>query len=145
MSSGNRELVSRWVNAYQGGQAAVLAAVADVFAADCVVHDPIGEIRGTGALRESVRSWFEAMPDLRIRIEKVLADGDHVAYRFNFQGTQKGQFMGFRASGNQVHGSINAIAWIVDGKIAEQWQSWDFHGFLLQLTRPERVAAVTRP
>jgi steroid delta-isomerase-like uncharacterized protein len=55
----------------------------------------------------------------------MIAEGDRVATRFTFCGTQKGEFMGFPASGRQIRMSLMLISRIAEGKIAEEWEVWD--------------------
>jgi predicted ester cyclase len=46
------------------------------------------------------KTWRAAFPDFHFTIEDTLIDGDKVAMRLTFTGTQRGPFWGMRRKGN---------------------------------------------
>ena len=72
-------------------------------------------------------------PDLRFRIEDLLADGDKVIARTVFTGTHRGDFFGLRATGKPVTVASIHIFRIDDGRIVEHWATSDDLEMLRQL------------
>ncbi len=53
--------------------------------------------------------------------------------RYGWRGTHKGELMGIPATGKQVTTSGISILRVANGKIAEQWDSFDNLGMLQQI------------
>jgi len=83
--------------------------------------------------REAMKGWHRAFPDLRITIDKMIAEGDLVAVRFISEGTNTGSALGLPATGKHIRLACMTILRIVDGKIVEEWPSFDQLDFLRQL------------
>lgn len=83
--------------------------------------------------RETTKAWRQAFPDLRITIDKILAEGELVAARFIAEGTNTGAGNGLPATGKHLRIAGMTILRIVDGKIVEEWTSFDQLDFLRQL------------
>lgn len=83
---------------------------------DFVRHGPEGEVHGPEGMKQAVRQVRDAMPDLTSDFVDQIAEGNEVATRWVTRGT---------VQGNPV--TINGITInrIVDGKIAEDWSSYD--------------------
>jgi steroid delta-isomerase-like uncharacterized protein len=103
----------------------------DLLAPGCVEHLANGDIS-----REQVRQfesdWFKAFPDIKANIEEMVAEGDKVAVRVNYQGTHRGEFMGIAPTGNKIDITNANTLKITDGKIVEVWNVTDIR-FLQQL------------
>jgi len=63
----------------------------------------------------------------------MLAEGDKVAVRMRFRGTQLGRLGEYVATGRQVESQYLAIYRIADGRIVEAWAEWDNLASLRQL------------
>ena len=77
-----------------------------------------------------------AFPDLRIKIEDIVAEGDLVAVRATWTGTHRGVMptMPFPAS-NRAFAFTGMVFWrIRDGRIVERWATIDRLGLQQQLT-----------
>src|SRR5262245_63221694 len=83
--------------------------------------------------RESVKAWKQAFPDLRITLDKIVAEGELVAVRFIAEGTNTGAGNGLPATGKHIRIACMTVLRIVDGKIVEEWPSFDQLDFLRQL------------
>lgn len=104
-------------------------------AADYVGHDPSmpEPIRGPAGFREYVRTFQNAFRDARITVEEQLAEGDLVATRWNGRGIHEGELMGVQPTGKETTVTGITISRLKDGKVAEEWSSWDTFGMLVQL------------
>jgi predicted ester cyclase len=77
-----------------------------------------------------VRTSF---PDFRGTVEILLAEGDLVAGRVTWRGTQQGPFLGLPPSGTQVEIAAFHIVRLSAGRIVEWWGTADLLGALQQL------------
>ena len=67
----------------------------------------------------------EAFPDLVTKIDDVIVDRDRVAYRWSSVGHHGGIYLGVPPTGRLVTASGITISRMRDGKIAEDWASWN--------------------
>jgi len=74
-----------------------------------------------------------AFPDLRIRIEDVLQDGNKVIVRSEISGTQRNPLMGFPAKNRKMAIQAIDIHEFKDGKIVRTWHTEDWLTGLHQL------------
>jgi len=107
----------------------------EFFSSDFVGHDPFSseEIRGPEGFKQYVATGRASLPDLHMRIEDQIAEGDRVATRYVISGTHDGEMEGIPATGKQVEVSGTGIDRISGGKIAESWEHYDALGMLQQL------------
>ncbi len=71
-----------------------------------------------------------SFPDIQETILFLAEEGDIVAARLRFKGTQLGPFP---ASGRQLQADFNCFFRMVDGKIKESWVAYDSLDDLIQL------------
>jgi steroid delta-isomerase-like uncharacterized protein len=88
-------------------------------------------------MQEHVRQGFdmvtESFPDVQITVEEMIAEGDKVALRWTFSGTQQGTFREIPATGNTVNWSGIDLYTVVDGKITSSVREADSLSVLRQL------------
>jgi steroid delta-isomerase-like uncharacterized protein len=129
----NKALFRRYV---EEGWAKGNVAVADeVFADRYAAHQPDGseEERGPEDVKQFLRQYREAFPDLQITIEDQIAEGDKVVTRWSSRGTHRGEFRSITPTGNQVRLTGIGIFRFSDGKVVESWDNFDQLGMLRQL------------
>ena len=74
----------------------------------------------------------KAFPDLRMSVQQMVAEGDKVAVLWTFQGTHTGWgYQGLPPTGTRVEIRGITIWRIVDGRIVEEWTSFDTTGAYL--------------
>jgi steroid delta-isomerase-like uncharacterized protein len=88
--------------------------------------DRDGFLQFLGALRT-------AFPDVAVTVEDLLAEGDEVAVRWTWRGTQQGPFLGILPTGEAVAGSGIGLFRIANGRIVEDFVQEDTFGLLQQL------------
>ncbi len=93
----------------------------------------VGEYVDDEALKEHIALFERAFPGYTIEVHDVLADGDRVALRGTFRGTQRGDFQGLAPTGRAVSVPLMLIYRIAGGKIAEHWMNADVLSLLQQL------------
>jgi steroid delta-isomerase-like uncharacterized protein len=116
----------------QGGD---LDSAGEFYAPDYVLHEPTsGDVRGLGAARQFAVTYREAFPDLQSAIEDQVAEDDKVVSRFRGRGTHLGETEDFGpATGNRIEITGITIDRFADGKIVEEWASYDALGLLQQI------------
>jgi predicted ester cyclase len=81
---------------------------------------------------QGVEMGMQCLSHQEITIEDVIAEGEKVVLRVKIRGTHTGTFLGVAPTGKQVEFTNIFIRRIVDGKIAEEWQSPDMLSLLQQ-------------
>lgn len=93
--------------------------------------------------RDGVKQFFAmlrtAYPDLKFTVGFMMSDGDKVAAYVTMTGTQKGEFMGFPASGKPVSVHLVDIIRFSNGKAVEHWGAFD------AMTMMQQIGAVPAP
>jgi steroid delta-isomerase-like uncharacterized protein len=79
------------------------------------------------------KARLTGMPDLKVAIEALVADKDHVAASFVYTGTHGGVYFGVAPTGKPLRFTSCDIFRIRDGLIAEHWGMGDIAGVLAQL------------
>ena len=74
-----------------------------------------------------------AFPDLRVKVEDLIAEGDKIVGRVTLTGTHQGELMGIPATGKKVSFSEILIVRISNGKAVEQWEVADTMSRMQQL------------
>ncbi len=70
---------------------------------DMVEQVPLpGQGPGLAGLKDVLRGFLTAFPDIHFDIQEQIAEGDKVVSRFEFTGTHNGEFLGVPATGKQV-------------------------------------------
>ncbi len=115
--------------------AAGTVSLEDVYADDFVGHQlgPTGDLSGLGALQSFVAAFHAAFPDFQDTVGRQVAEGSYVVSQFTSVGTHRGDFMGLPATGRRVEWQGIEIARLEEGKIVENWVSWDEHGMRRQM------------
>ena len=106
----------------------------EVYAPDLVWHDPGQEIQGTAEAKQFIAMYKSAFPDLSVTVEDEIAEGDKVVTRWTIRGTHQGEIEEFGPpTGRQVEMKSISISRIEEGKIVEEWNSYDNLGVIQQL------------
>jgi steroid delta-isomerase-like uncharacterized protein len=133
MSEQNKALVRRYNDEFWGEGNEALAS--ELFAENLVDHDPAGQglAPGREGMKQALRSFRSAFPDLETSFEHLIAEGDKVVLRWKARGTHEGELLGIPPTGKQVTLKGVDILRIEDGKIAERWAEYDNLGLMQQL------------
>ena len=111
----------------------------EIFAPDCITHqlrsgEPVTSApRDPETLKQHVRDWVNAFPDLQFAIEQTVAAEDRVASHITMRGTHNGAWMGVSPTGKQISITMIVIHRIEAGKIVEDWVLVDSLGLFQQL------------
>lgn len=106
----------------------------EVFAPGAIDHDPApGQIPGPEGFRQFFTELRTAFPDLKVSVEKMIADAEYVALAYTMTGTHQGRFLGFAPTGKQMRARGVEIGKFAHGQLIERWGSSDQLGILQQL------------
>jgi steroid delta-isomerase-like uncharacterized protein len=114
-------------------------AVDEFFTTDYVAHGTAQKIEGHGAIVKFVRELRRGFPDLEVEVEILLKGKDRVAWQRILQGSQRGGFRGFPATGRRVVWRDMVVSRLRDGRIAEDWVSTDIVERLLRSRKRRRA------
>ena len=102
-----------------------------LMASDLVDHNPVpGQVPGLAGFKQWMSTARTSFPDLRGTVEHVLAEGNLVAGRVVWCGTQDGSFAGVAPTGRRVVFEAYHFVRFADGKAAEWWGTADISGAL---------------
>jgi len=97
---------------------------ADTHAADFVVHSAQGDFPLAADMAAAAEER-KALPDMRLAINRMIAEDDLVAVHWTVTGTNTGDGMGFKATGAKIKLSGITIFRVRAGKISEEWGVYD--------------------
>jgi steroid delta-isomerase-like uncharacterized protein len=113
----NKQLVQRYIETWNRGDLQGMAQ----FWSPAMVHNTRTGRHGFDEVLTIVAEFMRAFPDLRFKIEDLVADGDRVASRMTAFGTHTGEYMGVPPTGRSISCSVFGIARVVNGKLVEHW------------------------
>jgi len=132
MSIHNKSIARRL---YQEGLNARKLHVLDEICADNFVdHNPEpGQAPGREGVKAMFRQFFDAFPDMVMRVDSLVAEGDLVGAHVTVTGTHLGAFAGIPATGRTV--TVTGFDWvrIQNGKVVERRGVFDQLGMMAQL------------
>jgi len=88
---------------------------------------------GPEGVKAVVSMFRSAMPDLKVVVEDMIADGDKVATRYALEGTHEGQLFGVPPTGKRLSIKSITVERVADSKIREHWRVTDELGMMRQL------------
>jgi steroid delta-isomerase-like uncharacterized protein len=83
--------------------------------------------------QDGARGWRQAFPDMKMTVEKLVAEGDLVTVLWRARGTNTASGFGLPATGKPVELRGITIWRVVDGKIREEWSAYDQLSMMRQL------------
>jgi steroid delta-isomerase-like uncharacterized protein len=107
----------------------------EVFADDYVRHDfrASEPVPGPAGQKQIADDFRAAFPDLRVRVDVVIGEGDFVVGRWTATGTHLGAWGGLEPTGKPISFSAANIFRFENGKVAEIWNHRDDLGLQEQL------------
>ena len=97
---------------------------ADSHAADFVVHTAKADLPLAADMAAAAEER-KALPDMRVTVDRMVAEDDLVTVQWTASGTNTGDGMGFHASGAKISIPGITIFRFKSGKISEEWGVFD--------------------
>ena len=132
MSDQNKKLIQQLFGEAMNGRN--LAILNNIIAPDFVNHGIPDSKPGPEGFKAIVQGFLDAFPDMGINVEQIVTEGDTVATRGYWTGTNKGSFMGLPATGKKVRVEYADFWKIKNEKCIENWVQMDFAGLMQQLS-----------
>jgi steroid delta-isomerase-like uncharacterized protein len=88
---------------------------------------------GPEGVKEVVSMFRSGVPDLRVVIEDMIAEGDKVATRYTLEGTHEGELFGVPPTGQLLSIKSFTVERVSDGKIRDHWRVSDNLDMMQQL------------
>jgi predicted ester cyclase len=131
----NKATVTRMLASLSAGN---IAGFTEALAPNYVRHSQamppeLQEIRGRDAMHAWLLSSLEAFPDYHEELERLVGEGDFVAWRSRGTGTQVGAFGPFPATRKRMDLVIIGMHRFEGDLVVETWTSWDNLAALTQL------------
>jgi steroid delta-isomerase-like uncharacterized protein len=132
--SENKALLTAWIAACNERN---LEAVGAMLADDFVNHGALPGAQSKDGMPRLLSILWKGMPDMKWKLEDVVAEGDRVVGRVTMTGTQTGP-LEFKAgtvpaTGREVVSEQIHIFRVAGGKLAETWIGRDDLGMFRQL------------
>ena len=98
-------------------------------------HDPglPFEVVGPEGVERLADFLLPAIPDMRIDLDDVVAEGDKVVVRLTLRGTHRGDLAGIAPTGRAIEVGVMDLFHLRGGKMSEHWALFDNLGMLRQL------------
>ena len=100
---------------------------------DYIDHNSEQDGRGPDVFRAHLAALRHTFPDLSVKIEDIIVEGDKVVTRVSGSGTHAGTWMDIEATGSVIQLKGINIDRVVDGYIVEHWGEADTVGMLMQM------------
>jgi steroid delta-isomerase-like uncharacterized protein len=88
---------------------------------------------GPEGVKEVIRMFRSGMPNLRVAIEDMIAEGYRVATRYALEGTHRGDLFGVAPKGRRLSIKSITVERLSEGKIVEHWRVTDELDMMRQL------------
>jgi predicted ester cyclase len=129
---GNKDVIRAYVQTIFNQQQVDRAD--ELVAPDYLDHAALpGQAPGLEGAKKKWAMYLAGIPDLRVTIEEMVAEGDEVAVRRSYEGAHCGELLGVPPTGKQVRIGGISIFRLAGGKIAEQWEQLDRLALMQQL------------
>jgi steroid delta-isomerase-like uncharacterized protein len=129
----NKKLIYRFTEeCWNGGN---LDAVPEMIAEHCQYHDAVFPhmIEGVASMQRHIERCRRAFPDLKFTITETVARGNEVEVRWSATATQAAEFLSMPAMDKSASIQGTSIYRIEDGKIVENWVTWNLMSLMEQL------------
>lgn len=137
----NKEIVRKIYNAFNTGNT---SEIDQVVSSDAIDHNPEPghDGKGTDDLKQYIREYRQAFPDLKLNVNTMVAEGDKVISYLTMTGTHKNEFRGIAPTNKSVKMDGYDYVRISNNKIVERWGVFDMISFFNQLgviPEPEKL------
>jgi steroid delta-isomerase-like uncharacterized protein len=111
-----------------------LAMIKSNIGQDYVLHLADGtEIVGADQYIKFVNALVAAIPDIKYKVEDIVADGDIIAIRASFTGTNTGPLRGIPPTGRKVSMREAFFVRLEGDKVVEEWSFINYMALMQQL------------
>lgn len=102
-----------------------LSVIDEVFDESALIHSPLGQLKTSAEMLETVKEWINAIPDIKVELLHTLEENGIVVSHWKATGTHKSDLNGRQASGNPVSYHGVTMYRLENGKVKEYWAYLD--------------------
>ena len=124
MAMSPKEVAATWFATVWNKQDA--SAIDRYLAPDAKMHGLGPEAMTPAEFKALHQAYCAAFPDIHIEVVRTVSEGDMVVAHCRVTGTHRGQGLGIGPTDRGIDIWGMGMARVVDGKIAEGWNSFDF-------------------
>jgi len=121
----NKSLVRRYYEEILNGRQ--VQVVDDLLAPDFVNYLSDGNRIDLEVYKQALATTLAVLPDLHVKIEDQIAEGDKGVTRLRSTGTPQTDYAGIKATGNPITVTAIHIHRVQNGKIVELWEAINLH------------------
>jgi steroid delta-isomerase-like uncharacterized protein len=128
----NKAIMRRYFSVFEQGNIDLLD---ELLAPDYINHTPATPELPTGpeGVKGVVSMFRGGMPDLRVVIEDMIAEGDKVATRYTLEGTHEGELFGVPPTAQRLSIKSFTVERVSEGRIRDHWRVSDNLDMMQQL------------
>jgi steroid delta-isomerase-like uncharacterized protein len=135
----NKAVVTR---AYlQGMNRRDMKVIRETFSPDYVNYFPAGQgyLKGIDEFVAALSEFLGAFTDLTFTVEDIFGEGERVVLRWSARGVHTGDYRGLppttviAATGREISFGATDIYRVVDGRIVEEWNTFDGYDVMRQM------------
>ena len=129
----HKAIIRRYIEV--GWSTGDMGAVADAIDPGYRRHQPnmVMPVESEKDLEQLIAIYRAGVPDLDIRIQHIVAEGDWVVTRVICRGTHTGELAGIPPTGKSLDFTASDIFQMAGGKAVESWHNVDDLGLLQQI------------
>jgi steroid delta-isomerase-like uncharacterized protein len=128
----SKATMRRYLDVFEQGNIELLD---ELLAPDYINHSPATPDLPTGpeGVKAVVTMFRSAIPDLRVVVDDMIAEGDKVATRYTLEGTHESELFGVPPTSRQLSIKSITVERVSDGRIRDHWRVTDELGMMQQL------------
>jgi steroid delta-isomerase-like uncharacterized protein len=128
----SKATMRRYLDVFEQGNIELLD---KLLAPDYINHSPATPDLPTGpeGVKAVVTMFRSAIPDLRVVVDDMIAEGDKVATRYTLEGTHESELFGVPPTSRQLSIKSITVERVSDGRIRDHWRVTDELGMMQQL------------
>jgi predicted ester cyclase len=128
----NKSIINRYVEEFKNQQK--FAVFPKLFSSKFTHHFNFSEMNNKMNSFVSVgQNFLSAFPDVKVDLQRILAEGDFVVEHNKVSATHKGTFNGIKATNKKVYWTETHIYRLENGKIIENFPAVNFERILIQI------------
>lgn len=133
METNKKEIVRKSYEIFNTGNTSEIDKIISPDFQDRTPDPLLPEGKGPKYMEEAVRIYRKAFPDMKIKVNEIIAEGDFVSARVELTGTNTGEIMGQQPTNKKIKADGIDMVKFSNGKISEHWGVWDYMAIMQQL------------
>lgn len=98
-----------------------------------IIHSLLGAFYGSQEMKNMAQVWLNAIPDMKVQVTSLIAEGNKVAAHWTSTGTHKGHLRSIQPTNRLVNYGGVSIYGFEKGKIIDYWGYIDMDFLLNQI------------